>query len=267
MKTNWSPQEPVYRGCFPIAELIMRLELVYPPVDDESLETEVLAYRNRLYDGGPVGAASEPNRRMDTLNILYLNDDSAGIVRFRAAGRNVHVEFSRGLRDRAPGDYDVLVADGAVSLKDTGLLRRYVRQGGGVVLAGRTPFDLAGGDQYLGPIADWFGAVVLLTTWGSGVSMVDGGVTDMVIGPNTTLPGQPSWRAPEWAVLPFGPSREVTVVGWYGFDIAAFCVALQPDSAYSGRVFYQARVGDSRSPQLDSLYASGIRWAARRWDS
>jgi hypothetical protein len=166
------------------------------------------------------------------------------------------------IHDVSLPEYSAVVIEGAVDTRDTGLLRSLMDQRIGLVLSGQTPYLLAGESQYLGPISDWFGASFLLKTWGSAVTPAANRIFDSKSDKLADLHGLPEWRYGVWALSPAGLSPRTVVVSWCKDDIAVFSAAARPDATHPGRMYYQGSLGEDRYPQLDSLYVSGIRWAA-----
>jgi hypothetical protein len=254
--------ETEYTTCVPLAEQLIRLELTYPPVSDPALESEVRAFREDLVPRLAAATLVGLSATDSSSRALYVCGDTDGLARVRATGKNVRVDYRSGLKGVDLSDYDVVVVDGAVTVDDTARIRSHVLRGGGLVMSGAVPFLLAGEDQYLGSIAEWFGATFILHMSGADVTPSADHIMGSKMNACSVLRGEPVWWTKGWAVLPVGLSHRTVVTAWYRDDVAVFGIAVQPDPARPGRVYYQGVTDAGRCPELDSLYVRGIRWAA-----
>ncbi|MCX6844316.1 MAG: hypothetical protein NTX53_18810 [candidate division WOR-3 bacterium] len=259
----WSTElEREYGTCFPLAERLAKLELGYPPVSEESLACMVRRFREHLAPNESVGKLIGLTRTNDSALILYVSSDSQGLDVVRATGHNVRVDFTTSMDSVRLREYDAVVVDGAVDTGNTGQLGAYVSQGGGLVMSGQAPFLLAGESQFLGPISDWFGANFLLWTKGSTVTPAARHILDFRSDKAVDLGGPPEWGFRAYALSPAGLSHHTVVISWCRDDIAVFSAAVLPSPEHRGRLYYQGSTGEGRCPQFESLYVSGIRWAA-----
>ena len=262
MGDSWSAVQNMYETCWPLAEQLANLELRYPPTPEESLVALVRRYRDYLAPNDSVAELTGLTQTGDSALALYVGNDPGLLAVIRSAVRRPHVTHSPNLRDVDLRGYNLVVVDGGVDSLDIGRLSALVRRGCGLVLTGQTPNLLAGGNCYLGPIEDWFGADFILRVWGSCVTPAAGRILDRKADVCTDLPGPPTWGG-EFSVLsPAGLGPRTVVLGWCYEDIGVFSAAVLPDSAHPGRVYYQGGLGEHRYPEFESLFVSGIRWAA-----
>ena len=223
----------------------------------------VRKFRDYLVPNESARGLTRLTRAGDSARILYVSSDTDELAVVRATGRNVRVDISTGLHSAdSLREYAAVVIDGDFDTRDTGQMRTLLDRGGGLVMSGAAPYQLTGERLFLGPISDWFGARHLLRAWGSAVTPAASYILDTSWEEREALAGQPEWRYGVNALSPVGLGPRTVVISWYRNDLAVFSAAVRPDAEHPGRLYYQGSLGEGRCPELDSLYASGIRWAA-----
>ncbi len=262
MRDGCSAMDRGYRTCWSLAEQLAEAELRYPPVRGESLMSVVRRHREYIAPNGAIAELTNLVQTGDSASILYVGGDLDLQNVIQSAVPRSLVKHAGGLHPADLPRYNLVVVDGGIDSLDARRIRSLVVQGCGLVMVGQAPYQLTGRNKFLGSIADWFGADFVMESWGSDITPAAGCVLDRKWDVPTNLPGPPSWRGGGWALSPTGLGPRTVVVSWCSDDIGVFSAAVLPDAERPGRIYYQGGLGERRCPELESLFASGVRWAA-----
>lgn len=185
------------------------------------------------------------------------NNEYVALV--KAAGVEVDARLALP-KDLAPYSVVVVVNETAAKPDLAGVLKSYLRSGGGVVLVSDIPGRICN-DQWQ-TIAEWFGVggrYRYMTHEGGAMKICANRPLDSKFKRGDIL------YRPVGQIYRYGFDR--SRLGENAFAIADWedkeaCVSVFTHQYGRGRLFYQIGANEPNNPKLDELFTVGVRWAA-----